>query len=315
MHDVTVVIPCFNAGSFLADAVQSAQMQSGDGFRVAEIVVVDDRSDDPLTLKTLRSLKEPARVVTNGRERGPGGARNFGASVSTSKYLTFLDSDDILPPGSLACRFAALQMAQGPAFVGADFTLWWGSDRFEDDGFFRTRERPSRLLKEAFANNSPIRLPRPYVAFLEATLCHCGTVLMERELFSETGGFDESLRFCEDHLFFIRLATRADYIFVPTVAMWYRQHENSITSGLISGEFCPTEKYSRALRRWLEVEPGAPTHELVRRRIQSLEVESARWYRLHERYREAMQASRRALAIDFTSRPAWRELVAGVVRR
>ena len=307
---ISFVIPCYNAGKLLQEAVQSILAQQGN-FSITDIIVVDDRSDDPETMRALKTLDGTARVVLNTRARGPAGARNFGAALVTSEYLCFLDADDVLPQSSLAHRVAALTLAQGPAFVGADFAMWWGGNHAEREGFFRTRERPARLLADAFEASAPIRLARPALQFLESTLCHCGTLLIENELFKASGGFDETLMFCEDHLFFIRLASRADYIFVPTVAMWYRQHPTSLTAG----QFCPSEKYSIALRRWLAVDPHTAIRKAALRRIQSLEVESARWYRQNVRYRDALRASGRALVLDWRSSPAWRELVASALIR
>src|SRR5262245_57362737 len=96
-RDVTVVIPCFNYGSFVRDAVASARAQDGGA---PEIVVVDDGSTDPSTVRILDELAAEVDVVRQANS-GPGGARNAGAERSSTPLLLMLDADDKLAPEAL----------------------------------------------------------------------------------------------------------------------------------------------------------------------------------------------------------------------
>src|SRR5258708_664717 len=89
---VAVVIPCFNDGATVIEAVRSAQSQE----RVDELVVVDDGSTDAHTLAVFRSLEaEDVRIVRrpNG---GLGAARMTGVDATTGDYVFCLDADDRL---------------------------------------------------------------------------------------------------------------------------------------------------------------------------------------------------------------------------
>lgn len=89
---VSAVIPCYNAGAYLAEAIDSVELQ-----RVpAEVIIVDDGStDDSLTvardLQRGRSL--PVYVVVQ-KNQGPAAARNAGLRMARGSYVCFLDADD-----------------------------------------------------------------------------------------------------------------------------------------------------------------------------------------------------------------------------
>ncbi|HEB79830.1 MAG TPA: glycosyltransferase, partial [Rhodospirillales bacterium] len=71
MPRVSVVIPCYNGGAFLPGALQSLKEQSYGDF---EIIIADDGSDDPHTLKVLEEL-DGARLVRQ-ENKGLPAARN-----------------------------------------------------------------------------------------------------------------------------------------------------------------------------------------------------------------------------------------------
>jgi glycosyltransferase involved in cell wall biosynthesis len=93
---VSVVIPAYNAGAFLRDAVESVLAQHEWD---CEVIVVDDGSTDDTaavaqTFEQVRLLRRP-----NG---GIGAARNTGVQQASAPLLAFLDADDIWPPGRLS---------------------------------------------------------------------------------------------------------------------------------------------------------------------------------------------------------------------
>jgi len=93
---ISVIIPCFNYGRYLEEAVDSVLSQT---FQDFEIIVVDGGSTDGETLRTLRSLQKPKTKVYF--RKGPhlvGDNRNFGISRSHGKYICCLDADDKLKP-------------------------------------------------------------------------------------------------------------------------------------------------------------------------------------------------------------------------
>jgi glycosyltransferase involved in cell wall biosynthesis len=96
--EITVVIPCFNDGYFLEASLMSAVSQTLTPF---EIIVVNDGSTDPRTLRILRDLKKPGVIIIDQDNRGLAGARNTGMHDAKGKYVYFLDADDLIVPQCL----------------------------------------------------------------------------------------------------------------------------------------------------------------------------------------------------------------------
>ncbi|MFT4802962.1 MAG: glycosyltransferase involved in cell wall biosynthesis [Psychroserpens sp.] len=89
---VSVIIPAYNAGTFIHKAVSSALEQP----QVREVLVIDDGSTDQ-TKEVLKAIKnKKLRVLThkNGINKGRSASRNLGLQKATSEYIAFLDADD-----------------------------------------------------------------------------------------------------------------------------------------------------------------------------------------------------------------------------
>jgi GT2 family glycosyltransferase len=92
---VSVIIPCYNLGQYLDEAVESVLAQT---FQDFEIVVVDDGSTDPTTQALLADYRRPKTRVIRAAHAGVSAARNVGIANSTGAYLCALDADDRLEP-------------------------------------------------------------------------------------------------------------------------------------------------------------------------------------------------------------------------
>ena len=93
---ISIVIPCFNYGRYVEEAVDSVLAQT---FQDFEIIVVDGGSTDPATLDVLRYLQRPkTKVYLREGWHLVGDNRNFGIAKSRGKYICCLDSDDKLKP-------------------------------------------------------------------------------------------------------------------------------------------------------------------------------------------------------------------------
>ena len=97
MPSVSVVIPCFNQGHFVDEAVDSVLAQSFDDF---EIIIVNDGSTDGHTDRLPEDYpRERARVLTTNQ--GLAAARNNGIAAAQGTYILPLDADDRILPGYL----------------------------------------------------------------------------------------------------------------------------------------------------------------------------------------------------------------------
>lgn len=93
---VSVIIPCYNAASWIGEAIQSCLDQT---YRPMEVIVIDDGSTDG-SIDVIESFGEKVRWdrVSN---RGGSAARNRGIALAAGQWIQFLDADDFMSPGKI----------------------------------------------------------------------------------------------------------------------------------------------------------------------------------------------------------------------
>jgi glycosyltransferase involved in cell wall biosynthesis len=114
---VSVVIPCYNDGRFLMDAVQSVE-QCGDG--VGELIVVNDGSTDAITKEVLASVESRGHRVLHQENGGLASARNRGIATSRGNYILPLDADNRIRPAYPARGMEIMERDSGIAVVYGD---------------------------------------------------------------------------------------------------------------------------------------------------------------------------------------------------
>ena len=126
-----VVIPCFDDGGLPGEAIASIHEDEP-----VEVVVVDDGSTDPETLRRLAALEKDGVRIVRQENAGPGAARTAGMAATSAPYVFVLDADDLLEPGALAAMADVLDARAETAFVWGDYVLF-GSQR----GSYRSPDR------------------------------------------------------------------------------------------------------------------------------------------------------------------------------
>ena len=124
----SIIIPCYNRGSFLERTLSSVFNQKFGDF---EVLIIDDGSKDD-TARVVKGLQEKdPRIVYHYKENGErGAARNFGIRNSKGKFLIFFDSDDEMLPGYLAVMHAVLEKNPGLKFLAARYKFIRGNKIF-----------------------------------------------------------------------------------------------------------------------------------------------------------------------------------------
>ena len=113
---VAVIIPCFNDGELLVEAIDSIS----EGEPV-ETVVVDDATTDVLALRLLAELGEQVTVVRHEQNCGPAEARNTGLRSTGARYVFPLDADDLAVPRALATLADRLDAWPSASFAFGDY--------------------------------------------------------------------------------------------------------------------------------------------------------------------------------------------------
>lgn len=133
---VSVIIPCYNHGRFLAGAVASVLAQSLASW---EIVIVDDGSaDDSAAVAERLIAAQPQRAIRLIRQpnQGLSAARNRGIAEARAAYVLTLDADDQIEPGMLAACAAVLDRAPAVGFVYTDVCMFGVEQRIWSGGAY-----------------------------------------------------------------------------------------------------------------------------------------------------------------------------------
>ena len=204
---VAVVIPCYNHGQYLAEAIRSVQQQ---GYAATEILVVDDGSVD--NTRAVASQFPEVQYIYQ-QNQGLSAARNTGIFRSKGQYLIFLDADDWLLPGAIQTNLRYLQQHPEAAFVsGAHDKVFVDTHEVKED---RCEIRQNHYLHLMQGN---------YIGM------HA-TVMYQRWVFKEFQ-YDTSLKSCEDYDLYLKIARKCPVIHHTEKIAAYRLHSNNMSANI-----------------------------------------------------------------------------------
>lgn len=163
---VSIIIPCFDQGGFLEEALTSVFEQT---FPYFEVIVVDDGSRDPETIAILDQFDWPRTRLIRQENQGLPAARNAGMRLARAPYLVPLDADDELAADYLAELVNAIDLNPGAAY-----THCW-AELFGD-------------LRALFVT----RPFNPYQLLISNPIMGCA--LIRRRAWEAVGGYDESMQ-------------------------------------------------------------------------------------------------------------------------
>jgi glycosyltransferase involved in cell wall biosynthesis len=214
---ISVVIPAYNAGHFIEEAVSSVLAQE---MPADEIIVVNDGSTDR-DYSGLEQLHHSIRVVQQAN-RGVSAARNLGCRVATGAYVAILDADDVWLKGKLRAQMRHLAKKPTIDAVFCRGVIWMP----DSDGL--TWSRPA--AQHQADSSIPKAIPLLYSDFLCSIPVAPSTMVIKRSVWQELGGFDENMRYGEDHDFYLRLSHARHVELLDIDGMLYRRHPRSATA-------------------------------------------------------------------------------------
>ncbi|MGB7067962.1 MAG: glycosyltransferase family 2 protein [Pyrinomonadaceae bacterium] len=204
---VSVIIPNYNYGRYLAEAVESALNQT---FPPHEVIVVDDGSTDN-SLEVLAEYDGRIKVISQNNQ-GVGAARNAGARMATGNLLAFLDADDYWAPEKLEKQVSKFSEDPDMGLVHCGLAC-------VDENGDRTSERDIVDGEQGWVADILLRV--------EPVIVGPGSnSLIRREVFVSVGGYDTNpnLHPSEDWELSYRVACVYKFGFVAEPLLYYRQH-------------------------------------------------------------------------------------------
>lgn len=198
---VSVIIPCYNYGEYLLEAIDSARRST---YPNIEVIVVNDGSTDPATLEVLNQLPAEIKVI-HQHNQGLPAARNTGFRAAQGKYVLPLDADDMIAKTYIEIGTWLMEQQQEISFVYGYVQLFGTENYIWYTGEYSLWE----LLGE--------------------NIIPAGS-LVRKSVWAAVGGYDESMRGgYEDWEFWIRLGRNGYYGYrVKDTLFYYRQHGPSM---------------------------------------------------------------------------------------
>jgi glycosyltransferase involved in cell wall biosynthesis len=198
---VSIIIPTYNCGRFLSDAIESGLAQT---YPRIEIIVVDDGSTD--NTGSVAAKYEDRVTYMVQRNEGPASARNAGIVASKGDYLVFLDSDDRLLP-------EMVERLTGKLETHRDYDV-------ACSGWYITDSELRRI--------GQAKVTVPEGRFFETMLREGGYLITDgavvrRSIVDVAGPFDTELPNFEDWEFWVRVSYFGKFKFVPEPLVEYRQ--------------------------------------------------------------------------------------------
>jgi len=223
---VSVVLSTYNRLPLLREAIASVIAQTFDDW---ELLVVDDGSTDD-TRAYLETIDDP-RVRAIGLEHcGITSARNAGLRLARGEWVAFHDSDDLWLPEKLEWQLRR---------VAAQPTCRWSYTRysFVDTNGIPLPER-SNLLPLPVSGH----ILEPLLRFEVSTAVP--TMLVQRSLIEEIGGFDATMLFLSDYDFILRLAARSEVCALSETLALVREHPGRTTARLRPADLHADQEHS-----------------------------------------------------------------------
>ncbi len=212
---VSVVIPTFNYGGLVSEAVDSVLAQS---YCQVEIIVVDDGSEDD-TRQRLERYGDRI-VYCYQANSGLSAARNKGITLARGELIALLDSDDAFHPEKLSLQVKFLTTHPEVGLVG--------TDAFTDQPVRWTDSLPDDLE----AVSEEVSLDQVVVKSRFSP----SSVMFRRECLTTVGRFDPKLKSVEDRDMWIRIAARHRMATIHLPLTWYRLTPGSMSQNAVRME-------------------------------------------------------------------------------
>lgn len=244
---VSIVIPCFNQGHFLGEAVDSALAQT---HRRVEVLIIDDGSTDA-TPSVARRYAQIQYVKQ--KNAGVATARNAGLRKCSGEFVAFLDADDVLFPQAISLGLKFYAENPNCAFVyGGVVPVGEALDRIDDCQLFD----PESADYLSLLQGNHIRTP--------------GAVLFRREILIRHGGFNPLHHGCADWEVYLRLARENPIGCHNGLVLKHRRHSANMsenTSLMLSDWLATLRAQQSYIRGRPDYERAARLGRVLGRRI------------------------------------------------
>ena len=239
---VSAVIPTYNRGYVLRDAIESALTQTAPDVDV-EVIVADDGSTDDTA--ALAGEYGDRIVYLFQPNTGAAAARNLGVMAARGDYIAFLDSDDVWLPGKLKAETALFEQSPEAGVIASDAEAW-SEDRLVQASWLTGRGM-------SITSPAPFLLPVDSTMWLNGSMFATSSITIRRSCLRTLGDapFDLELRRMEDWLLEIRLFRYCRILVLPALLTRIRRYRDGTREG---GRLPGGERSSEQVRNDTRIE-------------------------------------------------------------
>jgi glycosyltransferase involved in cell wall biosynthesis len=219
---ISVVIPAYNSGACIRDAIESSLSQKVNDS--LEIVIVDDASsDDTPRILAEFSGDDRVKVLVQETNQGPAASRNLAIASARGEYIALLDADDLMCPGRLAAQLSVMQEAAASVALVSTWTKeQLPSGRTKRINRFRAGHERQRLKERIFLGQISAITP---------------TLFFRRSDALAVDGFDELLFYREDSDFILKLLERGEMKVIEAPLVLRRISSSGMSSQIDADAF------------------------------------------------------------------------------
>lgn len=225
---ISVIIPTYNRAQFIRRAIDSVLNQTYKNF---ELIIVDDGSTDE-TEDFLDPLKKAGLIRYLKRPNlGVSCARNFGVENATGTFISFLDSDDEWLPHKLQDQLNFLERHSSLRIVYGE-ELWIRNGK-------RVNQKKIHQKSGGWIFDQCV----------QQCLIAPSSVMMEKSLFLEMGGFDEQFMVCEDYDLWLKISSLFEIGFVShPLIIKHGGHEDQLSTKFVAMDLWRLKSMQRILQ-------------------------------------------------------------------
>lgn len=213
--EISVIMPAYNAASFLVESITSVINQS---FTSWELIVVDDGSKDN-TAEIVANFQSDKRIkLLQQANGGVSSARNAGIKIASGNYITFLDADDSYLPDNLKTKYDCITSNSTIEYVYSDLLVC----DFQMNAIFVEKGVPAEEVR-----NSVMSWKSENIPGLSSNIMVRSSALRNKEIY-----FDTHLSNCADRYYKILLTDRCKGSYIPKALAKYRNTPGSMSKNV-----------------------------------------------------------------------------------
>lgn len=227
---VSVVIPTYNSGRFVAESIRSVLAQTVSDL---EVIVVDDGSTDD-TSTVLKSITDRRVKVVKTENRGMGAARGEGLRHAQGQFIAFNDADDLWRPQKLEKQLAIMECEPDVGVIFTDFVRFSKERAYADTQFAFFPELVNVPTTSTECGTGRRLLGDPFLEFIKFSQfpAWLQTMLFRTTAIQGVQFLCERTLTTDDLYFSFKVYERTGAAYIPEPLADVRRHDSNSTRDL-----------------------------------------------------------------------------------